>query len=261
MKDFSKKNKNKISIYQKQYRKKNKKVLTKKKKENYNKNKDKILNKNKKYRIENRDKLIEYSKLYYINNKENLILQSKKRYSENKYRIKEKIKLYQQNNKEKINIKKSKRNKIRRQVDPSYKIRKIMSRAINLALKQNNSIKNNIGCLSIFGKDYPSKIKTHIESLFEAWMTWENQSTYNSKTWDDNDASTWTWQLDHIIPHSFFNYSSIKDIECKKAWALSNLRPLSSKENLLKSNNIDHKLYEETIIKILKELETKNGDL
>ena len=33
-------------------------------------------------------------------------------------------------------------------------------------------------------------------------MTWENQGKYNPKQWDDNDPTTWKWQLDHIIPQS-----------------------------------------------------------
>lgn len=32
-------------------------------------------------------------------------------------------------------------------------------------------------------------------------------------------------------PHSLFNYSSSQDEDFRKCWALSNLRPLSSKQN------------------------------
>ena len=67
-------------------------------------------------------------------------------------------------------------------------------------------------------------------------MNWENHGIYDSETWDDNDQSTWTWQIDHIIPHSKFNYHSMKDKEFLECWDLKNLRPLSSKQNIIDGN-------------------------
>ena len=64
-------------------------------------------------------------------------------------------------------------------------------------------------------------------------MNWNNHGLYRKNIWDDNDPLTWTWQLDHIIPHSVLPYKSMEDENFKKAWALSNLRPLSAKQNLL----------------------------
>ena len=77
------------------------------------------------------------------------------------------------------------------------------------------------------------ELKEHLEKLFEPWMTWGNYGKFNSKTWDDNDPTTWTWQIDHIIPHSTFNYTSMNDRSFKDCWALSNLRPYSAKQNLI----------------------------
>lgn len=79
-------------------------------------------------------------------------------------------------------------------------------------------------------------LKSHIESQFETWMTWNNWGVYRVSSWDDNDSSTWKWQLDHIIPHSQFKYESMEDQEFKECWSLSNLRPLSAKQNLLENN-------------------------
>jgi len=56
------------------------------------------------------------------------------------------------------------------------------------------------------------------------------------KTWNDNDSSTWNRQIDHIIPHSKFKYSSMSDKEFQECWALSNLRPYSAKQNIIKGN-------------------------
>jgi hypothetical protein len=69
--------------------------------------------------------------------------------------------------------------------------------------------------------------------LFEPWMNWNNHGTYIPDKWDDNDPSTWTWQLDHIISHSQFNYKSMEDDDFKSCWDFKNLRPYSSKQNIL----------------------------
>lgn len=47
-----------------------------------------------------------------------------------------------------------------------------------------------------------------------------------------------TWQIDHIIPQSKLPYFTLEDENFKKCWALENLRPLESFENLRKSNNV-----------------------
>lgn len=73
-------------------------------------------------------------------------------------------------------------------------------------------------------------------------MTWNNYGKYNKKNWNDNNQSTWTWQLDHIIPQSDLQYSTMIDDNFKKCWDLNNLRPLSSKQNLLDGvNKLRHK--------------------
>jgi hypothetical protein len=82
--------------------------------------------------------------------------------------------------------------------------------------------------------DYsPKDLKIHLENQFEPWMKWWNHGRYIASRWNDNDVSTWKWQIDHIIPFSKFKYLSIADEDFKKCWTLSNLRPLSAKQNLL----------------------------
>ncbi len=67
-------------------------------------------------------------------------------------------------------------------------------------------------------------------------MTWENHGNYNPKTWKDDDQSTWTWHIDHIIPQSKFNYDSMEHPDFQKCWALDNLRPYSAKLNVLEGD-------------------------
>jgi len=67
-------------------------------------------------------------------------------------------------------------------------------------------------------------------------MSWDNHGRYVLKEWKDNDQSTWKWHLDHIIPHSTFNYSSMDCEEFRQCWALSNLRLHSAKQNVADEN-------------------------
>jgi hypothetical protein len=81
-----------------------------------------------------------------------------------------------------------------------------------------------------------AQLLDHLKCNFEIWMNFDNYGIYNPGAWDDNDQSTWTWQIDHIIPHSFFNYSSMEDDNFKLCWQLKNLRPYSAKQNILDGN-------------------------
>ena len=123
----------------------------------------------------------------------------------------------------------------RKKYDPVFKLRKRISGDVWKMLKTNNSSKNN----SVI-KYLPytmQELKNHIEKQFEPWMTWNNWGPYR-KSWDDNDQSTWTWNIDHIIPHHIFRYTSMEDVSFQECWALSNLRPLSSKLNLQKNGRL-----------------------
>lgn len=62
-------------------------------------------------------------------------------------------------------------------------------------------------------------------------MTWDNWKPYNKNTWIEEDKSTWTWNLDHKDPHSWFKYNSMEHPDFIKCWNLSNLRPYSAKLN------------------------------
>lgn len=126
----------------------------------------------------------------------------------------------------------SKRNYERSRIktDIIYKMRKHFSCSIFNALRKNGGNKNRGSILTKL--PYTIKeLKKHIESLFEPWMNWRNWGAYSNK-WDDNDQSTWTWNIDHIIPQCKLPYTSMDDDNFKKCWALSNLRPLSSKQNV-----------------------------
>ncbi len=65
------------------------------------------------------------------------------------------------------------------------------------------------------------ELRAHLEKLFLPGMNWSNHSRNG-------------WHIDHIIPLAAHNYETPDDIDFKRAWALSNLRPLWAKENISK---------------------------
>lgn len=133
-----------------------------------------------------------------------------------------------QANKERLKL----RAKILRKIDPNFYIRRSISFFIWKVLKSSSNSKNNKSCLTYINYTI-EELKEHLENQFESWMTWKNYGAYRKDTWNDIDPSTWTWQIDHIIPQSTLPYSSMEDENFKKCWSLENLKPLSAKQNLL----------------------------
>lgn len=116
--------------------------------------------------------------------------------------------------------------------DTCRNLRKTISSAILSGLKRANSSKGGGSCFDFLPYTL-LELKNHIESLFEPWMTWNNWGQYTTETWDDADSASWTWHLDHIIPHASFKYTTMEEPAFLECWALSNLRPLSAKQNVL----------------------------
>lgn len=175
------------------------------KKKYYQENKEQILQDRKGYHQENKKQRSEYNKEYREENKETLSLRSKEYYKENKIQILHYRKTYEYE---------------RRKNDPIFRTRKIVSAMIGKMLRNNYSSKNGSSCL-LYLPWTPIELNQHIEKQFESWMTWANRGKYDPKTWNDNDQSTWTWQIDHIVPHSTFKYTSMDSQEFRDCWALS----------------------------------------
>lgn len=166
-----------------------------KRKKSIKKYNDAHIEQRRKYYLKNRDRKILYSKNYIINNRDRVNSQTRNR-----------------------------------RKNPIHRLRHDVSVLIRHGI-------NGEKCGS-FLKKIPytiEQLKEHLQSKFESWMTWDNWGTYNIEKWNDNDMSTWTWQIDHIIPHAKFKYSSMEDEDFKKCWALENLRPYSAKQNVLEN--------------------------
>ena len=181
-------------------------------------------------------------KKYRDNNKDKIKAKHKQYVSANKQKVKDNQKVWYENNRERLLIK-AKENRVgyrdtrnakerhRRRTDPVYRLRTNMSKLIGHKLKRVNSSKSGSICkyLSYSFDD----LKNHLESQFEPWMNWNNYGKYCARSWNDYDRSTWTWQVDHIIPQSQLPYADMSDDNFIKCWSLDNLRPLSAKVNVI----------------------------
>lgn len=173
---------------------------------------DRILEKSYRYKRKNRKKIAASQREYHQQNKENDSLTKK---------------IWYQNNKEAV-IQRVKKNLYRRrETDIVFRLKESISRRVGAAIKKNHN------SIAKFLPYSVRELKEHLEKLFEPWMTWENYGTYRADIWNDQDSSTWTWQVDHIVPHSKFLYVSMEDQTFKDCWALNNLRPYSSKQNVI----------------------------
>jgi hypothetical protein len=189
-------------------------------KNHYIKNKEKYAENNKRWVAENKESFDEYHAQYRMDHKE-----KNKNYQ----------KKYQQQNKIKLSAYSLNYVKNKLKENSNFKLRRNISKLISSYLKRYGFRKNGNSILDNLGYTI-DELKQHLEKQFEPWMTWDNWGIYDLKTWDDNDSSTWTWQIDHIIPQTKLAYTSMTDDNFQKCWTLENLRPLSSKQNLIKGN-------------------------
>jgi hypothetical protein len=177
-----------------------------------------------------------YLKKYYEENKESISEQTKLKYQESKEEKKERSRNYSKNNREKVNRyrRKYKENVLKK--NPLYSVIVSISNNIRRILKKISEVKD-FKTLSIIGCS-KVELKLHIESLFLENMNWENRDK---------------WHIDHIIPISLAKNKH--EVEILNHY--SNLRPMWSYDNIVKSNKIEdekHPIY-------LKLLEFRNQDL
>jgi hypothetical protein len=64
------------------------------------------------------------------------------------------------------------------------------------------------------------ELRAHLERQFLKGMSWENMGQ---------------WHVDHIVPLASFTITGPDDPELRRAWALTNLRPLWAQDNMKKS--------------------------
>jgi hypothetical protein len=186
----------------------------------------------------NKNKKRKYQKTYYTKNRDAILARTIQYGREHKIEQKIRSRKHYLLHKNEIKEKRKIAIKIRRKNDPAYKLRCSVSLAVWKML-YNSSISKNGKSVLQFLPYSMEEFKFHLEKQFDPWMNWDNYGKYNSKTWIDNDPSTWVWNIDHIIPQSRLVYHSMSDENFTKCWSLSNLRPLSAKQNFLDKNRVD----------------------
>jgi len=189
------------------------------------------------YYLDNKKEINHRNKRWKLNNKE----MNRQTQTEYNRTHKKEAKKWRLDNKEHTRefLRNWRRNK--RKANLGFKLAELVSRAINKYLNSFGAKKNASRTKYLSYTD--KQLKEHIEKLFshpnnltpdgKIWMNQINHGTYDPNTWDDNNPLTWKWQLDHIVPHSTFEYKSVEDEAFKKCWALENLRPYSAKQNIL----------------------------
>lgn len=182
----------------------------------------------KEYEKENKNKISKYKKEYREENKDKIAKQSKK---------------YRNENKDKILKRKKEYKKDRIKNDSNFKLRNNTSKLAFIDLKRRGGSKEGNSFFKAAGftpRQFMNHLMGHPDK--EWWMHENNQGVYRLDKWDDDDPSTWVWNVDHIIPQSEFSYISMNDPEFRKCWSLDNLRPYSAKQNILDgANRIRHK--------------------
>lgn len=187
----------------------------------YKKNKAKIIAKSRAYYKEHRQEASARCKLYQQTHKKE-IRYNKKLYRQSHkkeatlYRKthKKEMKVYQQNNRLRIN----KKYRDKRKTNIAYKINRNISTSIWKSLKSN---KNGISWTKCVGYNLNQLIK-HLKSTLPKGYTWDDYI---------NGAKL---HIDHIIPMSVFNITSINCTDFKRCWALKNLQLLPALENISK---------------------------
>jgi hypothetical protein len=186
--------------------------------------------KRQKWRIENREHERQYGEIYRQNNPDK-IAESKSRYNSkcsSKLRSREYSSNYHRKNRVEINTRKSEWAKANRESRREYKRNYEKENPLYSFTRRSLSrIENAITTDRIDRAELQlgytqDDFKSHIESLFEPGMSWDNRNE---------------WHIDHIIPISLWLEVGVTDI--KVINALDNLQPLWAADNLSKGARIE----------------------
>ncbi|MBA7549882.1 hypothetical protein ES705_42382 [subsurface metagenome] len=208
--------------YGKQYYKDHIKKIKGKNKQYRKDNFEKMKEYNKQWRKDNPEYMKEYYKQWQKDNPGKAKENSRQWRKNNPEKAKELIKQWHKDNSEKVREYRNKWMCLRYKTDLKFNLNNRMAIAIGLSLKGN-----------------------------KAGRTWELLTGYNLadliRRLNKTIPQGYTWQdflsgelhIDHKIPISAFNFTRPEHTDFKRCWALSNLRLLPAKENIIKSAKLD----------------------
>ena len=158
-------------------------------------------------------------------NKPEIIERKKRSYKfwadEHRTHLREYHKKWRENNITHLRYTRNEYERKRKADDPIYKLIGNFRTAIYTVLKENNLTK----CghyFDILGYSQQDLVN-HLDKQLMEGMTWENYGE---------------WHVDHKLPITSFNFTTVFDDDFKKCWALDNLQPMWGNENISKSNKI-----------------------
>lgn len=105
-----------------------------------------------------------------------------------------------------------------RRADPRKRLEEALRSGIYNRMSREAGRKGRSKTFDLLGYG-PAELAAHLERQFSKGMTWDNYGE---------------WHIDHIVPVSTFSYDSFESDEFRAAWALTNLRPMWSADNISK---------------------------
>ena len=188
----------------------------------YQEHKDEIEEYKRKYNRSHEDEIKEYKRRYYQLHKEELAIYYERYRQSNRGKAREYRQLHKQETREYNQLHKEERREYARKYRNTLKgkLDDRMGTAIYLALKGKKAGRS---WERLVGYTLKDLIK-HLESKFTDGLTWKK--FLNGE-----------YDIDHKKPKSLFRYEKPEDPEFKKCWALENLQPLKTIDNLRKSNH------------------------
>jgi len=181
----------------------------------------------KKYVHENIDTVYEQQKQWRVLNPEKPRKYVKNYRNKNTDKVKAQINSWKKLNKEKINNTHNLYRKKRKLNDPLYKLI-ANTRCLIVNSFKKYKFRKSSKTAEILGCSF-EEFKSHLESKFLSWMTWDNHGKYNGEL-------NYGWDIDHVIPLS----SAKSEEELLRFNHFSNLQPLCSKLNRdIKKNKIE----------------------
>lgn len=232
-KEYVKKNADKKKEYRKKYYQKNKELIHAKQKQYYEKNREIILSKAARYRDAHREEINQYFRARYRANRRQL-LDSRKDYNE-AHREERRIYLkeYYRKNKEHLTKQNYKTQRERIKREPIYKLKRQVGLLIWRSFNQRGYVK-------------PARSEKILGCKLESF------TSYLKQTWLDKYGTEWVGQpchIDHIIPLA----TAKTEADVIKLCHYTNLRLLTPKDNMEKSDSLDYAILN----KLIKEGERK----
>lgn len=166
-----------------------------------------------KYRVDNLDKERARSADYHRRNPNAANLRNREWRAKNVERARARDNEWGKKNRDKIAAV-AKRHYQKKRESLQFRIQAAIKASINTKIK---SGKGGQKTFSILGYSFED-LRQHLERKFLPGMSWDNWGFYG-------------WHIDHEIPLAAFNYASVHHIDFKRAWALSNLKPMWASDN------------------------------